>query len=315
MILKTERLAACARRLSRDAPRIALLAGDYDVASMTGTHPASLQRGHGRRLDREHRKRARRAWLSPSSAAGALIGCVGYRPIGRRPCRDGLLDRQALLGSWLCHRGSAGADPPCLRQGGFRLSHVGHFKENPASARVIAKLGFEPTGEILRDCAARGGQAQCLTYRLARAQGFRPARRELEPDLGGGGAAERVGMSARFCARDCRTTIRASSSPPRGRFCRRSGAMTRHAVPRSSQGLCPLRRRRQRRRQLPPREVHRVRRPRRRRRRQRRRRHRSNAWPTSIRCSTIATSSTSRRRRAATAWARTAPAPAAPTWC
>jgi hypothetical protein len=37
---------------------------------------------------------------------------------------------------------------------------------------VIEKLGFEPTGEILRDCAARGGQAQCLTYRLARARAF-----------------------------------------------------------------------------------------------------------------------------------------------
>ena len=55
-------------------------------------------------------------------------------------------------------------------ESGFDYLTVGHFKENPASARVIAKLGFEPPGEILRDCAARGDKAQCLTYRLARAR-------------------------------------------------------------------------------------------------------------------------------------------------
>ena len=38
----------------------------------------------------------------------------------------------------------------------FDYLTVGHFRENPASARVIAKLGFEPSGELLRDCAARG---------------------------------------------------------------------------------------------------------------------------------------------------------------
>ncbi len=50
----------------------------------------------------------------------------------------------------------------------FAFLTVGHFKENPASARVIAKLGFEPSGEVLRDCAARGNKARCLTYRLTR---------------------------------------------------------------------------------------------------------------------------------------------------
>ena len=50
----------------------------------------------------------------------------------------------------------------------FDYLTVGHFRNNPASARVIAKLGFEAYSEELRDCAARGSRARCLTYRLYR---------------------------------------------------------------------------------------------------------------------------------------------------
>jgi RimJ/RimL family protein N-acetyltransferase len=58
----------------------------------------------------------------------------------------------------------------------FDYLTVGHFKENPASARVIAKLGFEPSGEVLRDCAARNNKARCLTYRLTRERGLASLR-------------------------------------------------------------------------------------------------------------------------------------------
>jgi RimJ/RimL family protein N-acetyltransferase len=53
-------------------------------------------------------------------------------------------------------------------QEAFDYLTIGHFRENPASARVIAKLGFEPAGEVLRDCAATGDKAHCFTYRLTR---------------------------------------------------------------------------------------------------------------------------------------------------
>ena len=44
-----------------------------------------------------------------------------------------------------------------------------HFSDNPASARIIAKFGFASQGKEMRDCAARGARAHCLTYRLDRA--------------------------------------------------------------------------------------------------------------------------------------------------
>ena len=53
--------------------------------------------------------------------------------------------------------------------GGFAYIKVGHFSDNPASARIIAKFGFAPECQEMRDCAARGARAHCLTYRLDRA--------------------------------------------------------------------------------------------------------------------------------------------------
>ena len=53
-------------------------------------------------------------------------------------------------------------------EGGLDYLTIGHFADNPASARIITKLGFTPQGEIRRDCVARDKKARCLTYRLER---------------------------------------------------------------------------------------------------------------------------------------------------
>lgn len=43
--------------------------------------------------------------------------------------------------------------------------HSGHFTDNPASGRVLRKLGFRPTGQVIkRPCVARGVDVDCLLY-------------------------------------------------------------------------------------------------------------------------------------------------------
>lgn len=43
----------------------------------------------------------------------------------------------------------------------------GHFVDNPASGRVLRKLGFRPTGRIVpRHSRARGGKVACATFEL-----------------------------------------------------------------------------------------------------------------------------------------------------
>lgn len=50
---------------------------------------------------------------------------------------------------------------------GYRRFVSGHFVDNPASARVLAKLGFTPTGEIERRMArGRRREADCVLYAL-----------------------------------------------------------------------------------------------------------------------------------------------------
>ncbi|MET1112460.1 MAG: GNAT family protein, partial [Allosphingosinicella sp.] len=49
----------------------------------------------------------------------------------------------------------------------LRRLDAGHFLDNPASGRVLEKLGFEPTGRIVPYYSAgRGEAAPCRLFRL-----------------------------------------------------------------------------------------------------------------------------------------------------
>ncbi|WP_211325884.1 GNAT family N-acetyltransferase [Hephaestia caeni] len=55
---------------------------------------------------------------------------------------------------------------------GYRRLHAWHFVDNPASARVLAKLGFRPTGRTEpRRSIARGGVAPGAAYTLTLDEG------------------------------------------------------------------------------------------------------------------------------------------------
>jgi RimJ/RimL family protein N-acetyltransferase len=50
---------------------------------------------------------------------------------------------------------------------GLKRLVSGHFTDNPASGRVLRKLGFRPTGRIeARPCAARGARVPCALFEL-----------------------------------------------------------------------------------------------------------------------------------------------------
>ncbi|MFC4293135.1 GNAT family N-acetyltransferase [Sphingorhabdus arenilitoris] len=58
---------------------------------------------------------------------------------------------------------------------GHRRLISGHFTDNPASGRVLRKIGFRPTGEVvLRHSAGRGSKVPCALYEmpLAEEDGF-----------------------------------------------------------------------------------------------------------------------------------------------
>jgi RimJ/RimL family protein N-acetyltransferase len=174
LAIKTQRLVLRALDVS-DAERLSLLAGDCDIASMTATipHPYSEQQAA--------------EWIESVKAGeegvvfgieheGRLIGCTGYRAFG---------DDHAELGYWIGKpywgQGYASEAVGALighafDKDGFDYVTAGHFVDNPASERVLRKLGFVAQTAEERDCVARGGRAKCLTYRLDRAQAKSLAR-------------------------------------------------------------------------------------------------------------------------------------------
>jgi RimJ/RimL family protein N-acetyltransferase len=62
---------------------------------------------------------------------------------------------------------AAGAVLRIARTLGHQRVTAGHFTDNPASGRVLRKLGFVPTGQIVRRASrGRGGVADSVEYAL-----------------------------------------------------------------------------------------------------------------------------------------------------
>ena len=104
--------------------------------------------------------------------APRLVGGIGFGPLPRRggepPARE--------LGYWIARpywgRGfatEAGAALIANARETLRLPRLvaGHFADNPASGRVLRKLGFRPTGAtVRRHSAGRGAEALCHEFTL-----------------------------------------------------------------------------------------------------------------------------------------------------
>ncbi len=107
--------------------------------------------------------------------APQLIGTTGF---GRRP--SGAIE----LGYWIArpHWGlgyatEAAAAVVAIAHDGLRLDRLvaGHFLDNPASGRVLEKLGFRTTGVTApRFSVARGGDAPCRLFELELRQAEEP---------------------------------------------------------------------------------------------------------------------------------------------
>jgi RimJ/RimL family protein N-acetyltransferase len=152
-----------------DAARISLLAGDYDVACMTGTipHPYSEQKAA--------------EWLSGAIEGeegvvfmierdGTLVGCTGYRAFDADHAELGYWIGKPYWGHGYATEAVRALVAHAFDADGFSYLRAGHFADNAASERVLRKLGFVAFGGELRDCAARGAATDCLTYRLDRDQ-------------------------------------------------------------------------------------------------------------------------------------------------
>ena len=161
--LETKRLLLRSFRHA-DADEFARLSGDWAVASMTSDIPYPFSPAQAV------------SWLKPVRGEvrfgieleGQLIGGVGFY---RRP--SGVAELGFWLGRPWWGYGYATEASRAVVHHGFGNSRLpafssAHFTDNPASARVLAKLGFEPKGRGRIACAARQRDVEVVTYWLAR---------------------------------------------------------------------------------------------------------------------------------------------------
>ncbi len=178
--LRTERLLL--RPLRRtDAPAIAAMAGDARVAQKLADIALPFDEAAARR------------WLKPTwmdvrlgiEREGQLIGSISYHYA---------FGAVGGLGYWLgaehWGKGYASEAACAVVRYGFAQDHMqrflsAHFVDNPASGRVLDKLGFRPFGRGFDWCLARGQKVEAIYYALQRAEaGHDPARSRWSAWLG-----------------------------------------------------------------------------------------------------------------------------------
>ena len=162
-----------------DVPAMLPLIGEWEVARNLGTvpHPyaeSDAREFFDRRAERERAGVADFTFAVTQKSDGAYLGGCGVHP------RD---NGETELGYWLGkpHWGRGYATEAARAVARFAFAELalewliaGWFFDNPASGRVLDKLGFVPAGEEQRDCRSRGAKVRCYMVRLSR-QAFEAA--------------------------------------------------------------------------------------------------------------------------------------------
>lgn len=166
--LTTDRLTLRPLRQD-DAARLATLAGDFEVARMVTSipHPNPVVATEGWILMLEGREALGldRVYAVETEADG-LIGCVGghAKEAGADPELGYWIGRPFWGHGFATEAARAVVDH--LFRLGYERVQSAHFVDNPASARVLEKAGFQPTGETRsRFSMARASQVLCRMMR------------------------------------------------------------------------------------------------------------------------------------------------------
>ncbi len=166
MFARTERLLLRPGWVE-DAPALTAAFAREDVVLKLATAPWPYSVNDARAYLGRERKAGEADLLIFQRTMGAprLIGGIGLAD------RDGDLE----LGYWIIpsHWGlgfatEAGHAVIAMARDTLRLDRLvsGHFTDNPASGRVLTKLGFAQTGSEMRKSTARAYDVPCVTMAL-----------------------------------------------------------------------------------------------------------------------------------------------------
>jgi 8-oxo-dGTP diphosphatase len=170
-ILESERLLLRVPEAS-DVTAIVTLMNDWDVVKNLSTAPFPYHEDHARAfVGKQEDGRAKGTdfvFAITRKSDGAFMGKCGVH----------LKETGFEMGYWLgrpyWNQGYATEAAAQVLAFGFRNLRAdsiwaGWFHDNPASGRVLAKLGFRANGADQRDCAARGESVLCNFVTMSRA--------------------------------------------------------------------------------------------------------------------------------------------------
>jgi RimJ/RimL family protein N-acetyltransferase len=95
---------------------------------------------------------------------GELIGAVGYIESEGEQAEIGYWIGKPYWGHGFATEAARALIEHCFSERKFRKLTCGHFIDNPASARVIAKLGFRRVGDGSQWCEARKTEVGTVRY-------------------------------------------------------------------------------------------------------------------------------------------------------
>jgi len=169
--LETDRLVLRPPEL-RDAPDIARWVDDYDVAKNLASAPHPYTEENARafvaRMDDQWARGEGWCFAIVRKDDWRLAGCCGVH------LKDGRFEIGYWLGKPFWNRGYC--TEAVRRLVAFAFAELkpasvraGWYYDNPASGRVLEKLGFLPDGAEMRGCLARGHDVTCNNVLLTAA--------------------------------------------------------------------------------------------------------------------------------------------------
>ena len=152
-----------------DIPAIIAIAGDWEIASRLARMPHPYKEAEAR-FFLDTIVPAELVWLIVERSSDLVLGCIGIAQDVDDASDTVELGYYIAREHW--GRGIATEAGSVILAYGIGLvgrSRItsGHFADNPASGRVLEKLGFRKTGLSERPCLAIGGVKPSIEMRLA----------------------------------------------------------------------------------------------------------------------------------------------------
>jgi len=151
---------------AEDAPALARAIGEEAIVRNLSRAPWPYEIDHARDFLAAKHNPLLPSFLVFARTHGAprLVGGCGLHRTPEGAVELGYWIERAHWGlGYATEAGRAVVDIACAL--GIRELVAGHFLDNPASGRVLRKLGFRPTGRVVnRASLGRGGEARLAAY-------------------------------------------------------------------------------------------------------------------------------------------------------